>query len=59
MIEHEVGFVIIATAISFLFMFIFGQDLDFKEQLRVLLVFTLFFVALTVGVHLMTGGKNI
>lgn len=49
------GFWLISEAITIMIIIITGVDLDFIEMVKMVLLFTVFFIILCVGVYLMVG----
>lgn len=53
MVDNQIiGFLVITISFMCFLMFIFGNDLELKEQVKILCAFSGFFIAIAIGARL-------
>ncbi len=52
-----IGFIILGLAITGFIIFVIGNDLEVKDQIRLFIGFSIFIIAITIGAGMLTGWK--
>lgn len=52
-----IGFIILMLAIIGFIIFVIGNDLEVKDQIKLFIGFSIFLIAITIGAGMITGWK--